>query len=75
MDDSIFQSDNPTERQTLNGHTLVSTMAVDKNGAPMTGFYSSRMRFRVYCETCDEVVHHATTGPEEFAKDHAKGRL
>lgn len=35
---------------------------------------SGRPRYRVVCYTCNVVVHHATTGPVEAARDHLRGR-
>jgi hypothetical protein len=34
--------------------------------------HSSRMRYRVVCHTCDEVLHQGTTGPVSRAQDHLR---
>ncbi len=35
-----------------------------------TGWNTGRRRYRVFCTTCDEEVHAATTGPEQQASIH-----
>jgi len=34
------------------------------------GFHTGRTKFKVTCNTCGEVLHHNTTGPEHWIRIH-----
>jgi hypothetical protein len=62
----IYDSDGPKEptRVERDGHTFM----IAANGD--IGIDTGRDRFRVFCETCNELVHRGTTGPSAMAQGH-----
>jgi len=53
------------------------TVAVDGiefviSATGQTGINTERQRYRVYCLRCEQEVHPATTGPENWAKSHVR---
>lgn len=49
---------------TSKGH-LFTVKAVKERG-----IHTGRQRYYIECKTCDQVLHHATTGPREWALQH-----
>lgn len=52
-------------------------LLIDRDGhefeirwTPFTGFHTGRVRYGIKCNTCDEFMHEATTGPYGMIRSH-----
>lgn len=66
--DSAYPDMQPGDARTvMSGAHLIRVVATRAKG-----FHSDRTRYLVACETCSELLHVATTGPECWIETHVR---